>query len=99
MSVYVNQDRYRDRLRAALKALQWWKPWYSFYGTVENCMYMGIDDYDKGWDAGYKAALEIRWESKFDEWVAGDVFKDPRFNAIDPKQKGNEEYMNPNGEF
>ncbi len=101
VSVLMKQDRYRDRLHAAVKALCWWKPWYSFYGTLENCSFQNLEDYEKGWDQGYKVGVELRAQAEFDAWVLGDVFEDPRpFNAIDPKQGGEgRDYINPNGEF
>lgn len=49
---------YRMRLRAAFKALCWWKPWHSYYGLLDGCQWYSLDEYEKGFDEGWRMARE-----------------------------------------
>ena len=48
MTIHRKSQPYRMRLRAAFKALCWWKPWYDWYGFQVDLMHEFEEGYTKG---------------------------------------------------
>ena len=57
---------YRYRLWVALRALMWWKPWYSYYGMLSEMQWYAHDQHEQGWKSGYYQGHIDEAESYFD---------------------------------
>lgn len=58
------KNGYKLRLRAAAKALCWWKPWFSYYAHEHGEGIAHDAGYDAGYHAGKAEGIALRSDAK-----------------------------------